>query len=130
MQDDILSRFSDGIEKFNEKDFFECHDILEDVWFEIRGESRKFYQGLIHLAVGFYHIIERDNPKGALSQLGKGLDKLEPYEPHFQGIELEHLLKKIRVCISEIEKIKKGETRSFNEKLIPKIKFDKGEFKV
>ena len=128
MQDDLLSRFSEGIKKFNEKDFFECHDILEDVWFEIRGESRKFYQGLIHLAVGFYHILERDNPKGALSQLGKGLDKLKTYEPHFQGIELEHLLMKIRICISEIEKVKKGETRSFDEKLIPKIKFDKGKF--
>jgi predicted metal-dependent hydrolase len=75
MQNDILERFNLGIDKFNEREFYECHDILEDVWFEIRGQDRKFYQGLIHLAVGFYHILHKNNPKGALSQLNKVITK-------------------------------------------------------
>ena len=128
MDSDILTRFTDGINKFNNKDFYECHDILEDVWFDVRGSSRRFYQGFIHLAVGFYHILERDNPKGSLSQLNKGITKLEEYQPEFQGVELKNMLKKIQICITEIEKIKNGKSESFDIDLIPKIKFDRARF--
>ena len=128
MEENLLERFSEGIKKFNGKDFYECHDIIEDVWFEIRESSRRFYQGLIHLAVGFYHILERENPKGAISQLSKGIEKLNEYKPEFQGVELKRLLDKIGKCLTEIEKVKNGEKRNFNEKSIPKIKFDKSRF--
>ena len=128
MESDILTRFTEGINKFNSGDFYECHDIIEDVWFDVRGSSRRFYQGLIHLAVGFYHIIERDNSKGAISQLTKGITKLEEYSPEFQGVELKILLQKVKACLTEIEKIKNGKSESFNADLIPKIKFDKSKF--
>jgi predicted metal-dependent hydrolase len=129
LEDNILSGFSEGIKKFNCGDFFECHDILEDVWFEIRGHSRRFYQGLIHLAVGFYHIQERNNPKGALSQLNKGIVKLKEYVPEYQGVELKQLLKKIDKCIHEIEQIRENKTNVFDEVLIPKINFNPDKFK-
>lgn len=128
MDENILSRFDTGINKFNSGEYYECHDILEDVWFDVRGTSRRFYQGLIHLAVGFYHILHRKNPKGAISQLTKGKDKLSGYLPQFQGVELAELLSHIDVCITEITKIKNGETDSLDESLIPRIKFDKRLF--
>ena len=128
ISNDLLTRFTEGINKFNDKDFYECHDILEDIWFEIRGDSRRFYQGLIHLAVGFYHILERKNPGGAFSQLNKGITKLDKYKPEFLGVELENLLKKIQLCISEIEKLKNAKKEEFKENFIPKIEFDKSIF--
>jgi predicted metal-dependent hydrolase len=126
MEDSIFDRFSEGIKKFNEGSFYECHDILEDVWFDIRGPSRRFYQGLIHLAVGFYHILVRENPKGAVSQLTKGIEKLKNFEPSFQGVELTNLIGKIKICLEEV---KKGGTDDFNPKIIPKIKFNPSLFK-
>jgi len=128
VEETILSRFETGIEKFNSGEYYDCHDILEDVWFDIRGPSRKFYQGLIHLAVGFYHILKRKNPNGAISQLTKGKEKLSAYLPQFQGVELTDLLGKINTCITEITKIKNGESVSFDESLIPRIKFDRKLF--
>jgi predicted metal-dependent hydrolase len=127
MEDDLITKFGDGIKKFNSGDFYDCHDVLEDIWFEIRGSSRSFYQGLIHLAVGFYHIFVLENHKGAISQLSKGIAKLKEFEPEFQGVELKHLLDKISICVQEIGKIKSGK-KIFNEELIPKIKFDKSKF--
>lgn len=126
MEEGIFERFREGINKFNSFSFYECHDILEDVWFDIRGPSRRFYQGLIHLAVGFYHILERENPKGAISQLSKGLDKLNDFKPGFQGVELSSLLDEIEKCIGTIKK--KGSS-GFNKKSIPKIKFDEALFR-
>jgi len=121
MDDGIFERFREGINLFNKHSFYECHDVLEDVWFDVRGSSRRFYQGLIHLAVGFYHITVRENPKGALSQLGKGIEKLSDYKPNFQGVELNCLLKDIEKCR---EIIKKGNHEEFDIKLIPKIIFE------
>jgi predicted metal-dependent hydrolase len=126
--EELPDRFSDGIKKFNEHAFFECHDVLEEVWFETRGPSRRFYQGLIHLAVGFYHITVRENPKGAASQLQKGIDKLSPYVPEFQGVELKELNKQVRICLDLIKRIREGESLKFDPQLIPKIKFDRELF--
>jgi predicted metal-dependent hydrolase len=125
LEEKLLPRFKLGIEKFNTHEFYNCHDILEDVWFDVRGSSRRFYQGLIHLAVGFYHITIRKNPKGALSQLNKGIEKLSAYLPSFQGVELETLLEKINICIEEI---KKSKPEDFNMSAIPKINFQGDKF--
>jgi len=56
---------------FNNCDFFQCHEVLEEAWTKEVGPRRLFLQALIHLAVGFYHC-ERGNPAGANSQLKKG----------------------------------------------------------
>ena len=125
MNDGIFKRFREGINKFNSFSFYECHDILEDVWFDVRGPSRRFYQGLIHLAVGFYHILERENPKGAISQLSKGIEKLIDFKPKYQGVELSQLLADVESCL---ENIRKDSMKEFNRKLIPKIKFDASQF--
>lgn len=121
----ILKRFQKGIDLFNNHSFYECHDVLEDVWFDVRGSSRRFYQGLIHLAVGFYHITVRENPKGAISQLGKGIEKLSGFKPAFQGVELNKLLIDIEKCIEEVKKVNRG---SFDKETIPEIVFDPGSF--
>lgn len=129
MADEILERFTLGIDKFNKGEFYECHDILEDVWFEIRGQDRKFYQGLIHLAVGFYHILHRNNPKGALSQLNKGVTKLSAFKPAYQGVELENLVRKVERCINEIIFFHEEKLGNLNGMTIPKINFDSASFK-
>lgn len=121
----IYDRFREGIYLFNNHSFYKCHDVLEDVWFDVRGSSRRFYQGLIHLAVGFYHITVRENNKGALSQLGKGIEKLSGYKPEFQGIELNGLIKEIENCMEVIKNVNPAE---FDVKLIPKISFNENLF--
>src|SRR5437899_979453 len=106
MDKEIRKRFLEGINKFNTGNFYKSHDILEDVWFDIRDENRSFYQGLIHLAVGFYHISEKQNPAGSLLQLIKGVQKLSAYLPKYEGVELKNLLINVKKCINQIENIK------------------------
>ena len=65
-----------GIRLFNDREFFECHEILEDEWRAEGGPRRRFLQSLIHIAVAFVHM-QRGNPIGARGQLRKGLLKLE-----------------------------------------------------
>ena len=79
-------RVERGIRLFNNREFFECHEVLEEEWTPERGARRLFLQSLIHMAVGLYHA-ERGNPTGAIRQLRKGLRKLAGYLPSCEGID-------------------------------------------
>jgi predicted metal-dependent hydrolase len=79
-----------GIDLFNRREFFECHEVLEVIWTPERGPRRLFLQSLIHFAVAFYHD-QRGNPVGATRQLRKGLRKLEAYLPVCEGIDTARL---------------------------------------
>ncbi len=88
----MTNHLQSGIQLFNQRQFFECHEVLEEAWTPERGPRRLFLQALIHLAVGLYHR-ERGNPKGAASQLRKGISKLEAYRPSYEGIDTKRLYK-------------------------------------
>ena len=79
-----------GIQLFNTRQFFVCHEVLEEVWTPERGPRRLFLQALIHLAVGLYHW-EQANPVGAIRQFRKGLGKLAAYLPECEGIDTARL---------------------------------------
>ena len=59
-------RYKKGVWLFNHRYFFECHEILEELWMETIGTEKTFYQMIIHAAVAFVHW-ENGNRKGVLS---------------------------------------------------------------
>jgi len=108
-----------GVEEFNSGKFFECHDTLEEVWQGNRGPARDFFQGLIQLAVGFYHL-SNGNPIGAESQISKGLEKLEIYGDSYAGMELARLRSEAG---SWLERIRTGEKLKGGVSDLPKFRF-------
>lgn len=74
----ISDALEEGIRLFNEREFFDCHEVLEDAWREEYGPLRNLYQGLIKAAVAFYHA-ERQNFEGATKVMRSGLPQLRPY---------------------------------------------------
>jgi predicted metal-dependent hydrolase len=97
--DPILER---GIVLFNEGQYFECHEVLEEAWTPERGERRLFLQSLIHVAVGFYHN-QRRNPPGATRQLRKGLRKLKAYLPVCEQVNTARLEREVLTVLQAIE---------------------------
>ena len=93
--------FAHGIALFNRQAFFECHEVLEDLWRPTHGPRRLFLQGVIHLAVGFYHH-QQANPTGAERQLRKGLKKLAGYLPEFDGVNTALLYHEAFACLERI----------------------------
>ena len=87
-----------GIELYRSGKFFECHEVLEELWTPMRGPRRLYLQALIHFAVAFYHQ-ERRNPLGAERQLRKGLRKLERYLPHYEGMDTATLHREGQECL-------------------------------
>ena len=79
--------FEKGVAEFNRRHFYECHETLEDLWAGIRGPSRDFFQGLIQVAGGFYHL-GNENPVGAGRLFRRALTRLEAYPDHYGGLDL------------------------------------------
>ena len=91
-----------GIQLFNDEQFFQCHEVLEEAWTPERGQRQLFLQALIHLAVGFYHC-QRANPVGAGRQLRKGLGKLDTFLPSCEGIDTARLHRETLAALERIE---------------------------
>jgi predicted metal-dependent hydrolase len=96
------TRLRQGILLFNRREFFECHEVLEEEWTPERGPRRLFLQSLIHMAVGLYHA-SRNNPAGASRQLRKGLRKLAAYLPCCEGIDTARLHRDAFAVLERIE---------------------------
>src|SRR5690606_19898091 len=73
-------RFLEGIAFFNDCDFFEAHEIWEDLWSDVQGSSRRFYQGLIQVAVCLHHF-GNGNLRGAQKLYYSCRGYLEDYAP-------------------------------------------------
>jgi predicted metal-dependent hydrolase len=91
-----------GIHLFNAGEYFECHEVLEEVWTPERGARRIFLQALIHVAVGFYHS-SRGNSAGATRQLRKALRKLAASLPWAEGIDTDRLDREVRAVLARLE---------------------------
>jgi predicted metal-dependent hydrolase len=94
-------RYLHGIELYRAGRFFECHEVLEEVWTPMRGPHRLFLQALIHFAVAFYHQ-QRGNQLGAEGQLRKALRKIDRYLPAYEGIDTATLYQEGQACLARV----------------------------
>ena len=86
--------FHRGVELFNHAEFFEAHEVWEDVWRAAPSQEKKFLQGLIQIAVGLHHHFT-GNRIGAQSLLARGSHNLSAYAQHPLAIDLSHLLEAV-----------------------------------
>lgn len=72
---------------FNEGDYFEAHEVLEDLWAIEAPPLRDYYKGLIQAAVAICHW-ERGNPSGALKLHRSAARYLCDYPDDYEGFAL------------------------------------------
>jgi len=76
-----------GIELIRSGTYFEAHEELEDEWREAPEPERDFLQGLVHVAVAWYHAGLGNRP-GCERQLEKAERRLSGYRPHHRGVDI------------------------------------------
>ncbi|XGV96989.1 MAG: DUF309 domain-containing protein [Leptolyngbya sp. BL-A-14] len=80
-----------GVEQFNQGEFYACHDTLEALWIEATEPDKKFYQGILQIAVALYHL-SNQNWRGAVILMGEGMNRLRHYQPSYASIDMEAFL--------------------------------------
>ena len=102
MIDEMPIEFWQGIEQFNSQDFYACHDTLEALWMEAGEPEKRFYQGILQIAVALYHL-SNQNWRGAAILLGEGINRISYYQPSYAGISVEDLLEKSAKLLSALQ---------------------------
>ena len=90
-----------GIAYFNDCEFFEAHEVWEELWQEDHGPSRKFLQGLIQAAVALHHF-GNGNIRGAKKVYFGSRSYLAAYRPVHMGLDLEKFIADMDRCFAEV----------------------------
>ncbi len=112
----LPQEFWQGIDQFNGQEFYACHDTLEALWMESSEPLKKFYQGILQIAVACHHL-GNHNWRGAVILLGEGVRRISDYQPIYEGIDISSLLDQSLQLLERLQKIEPEEISSFVEEL-------------
>ncbi len=98
----VSEAFLQGIEQFNQRDFYACHDTLEAIWIDSIESDKRFYQGILQVAVGCYHLTNH-NWRGAVILLGEGVRRLRDYQPNYETINVAQLLAESQALLTYLQ---------------------------
>lgn len=87
----LPEEFWQGVEQFNQQEFYACHDTLEALWMEAVEPEKRFYQGILQIAVACHHLFNL-NWRGAVILLGEGIGRLRDYQPVYEEIDVTSLV--------------------------------------
>ena len=99
LADDAPLEYAEFWHLWRAEKFFECHEVLEDLWREERGVRRVFYNGLIHGAVAIYQH-RRGNAIGACRQMMRARWKLELVPCKYLQVDCGEFLRCVEVEIA------------------------------
>ncbi len=95
-------RFHHGAELFNRGEFFDAHEVWEDVWRETPAEHKKFLQVLIQIAVALHHY-SRGNIEGARSLLARADTNLALFPDTCLGIRVHQVRSQLAEARNAVE---------------------------
>jgi predicted metal-dependent hydrolase len=111
-----------GIHLFNAGEYFEQHEVLEDLWRAEPGPIRELYQGILQVGVGLYHL-ERGNYHGATTLLDRGLARLGTVQQGALGIDVAGLVLQARWVRRRLEELGARRMGEIDRARFPKIAF-------
>jgi hypothetical protein len=112
----VPQQFWQGVEEFNQQEFYSCHDTLEALWMEASEPLRNFYQGVLQIAVGCYHL-GNYNCRGAAILLGEGMRRLSKYQPVYEEIDVTALIEQSDLLLKSVQQIEPDKVEEFVQQL-------------
>ncbi len=107
------SEFWNAIAQFNQRQFYDCHDTLEAIWNDAPELDRRFYQGLLQVAVACHHL-SNCNISGAMMLLGEGTSRLQSYLPIYYDVQVEPLIQVSLALLADLQTLSIAPNRPLN----------------
>lgn len=121
LNDKEWKEYIHALELFNSKYFWECHEVLEDIWMIKQAPLKTFLQGIIQAAAAFYHVLG-ENPKGTIKLAQDSLNKFEGFEKNYLGIDVATLCQSLKYFKNEAQEILDQKKSFFTLEEIPTLK--------
>jgi hypothetical protein len=96
-------RWTRGVDLFNREEFFEAHEVVEDLWNETFGAEKEFLKGFIQAAVALEHH-RRGNPRGMRSVGDTAATYLRRADPAAFGLDVTALLRDLEEFRARVER--------------------------
>ena len=94
-------RYLSGIVLFNRGEYFDAHEVWEDLWHDCPSADRRFYQSLIQAAVALYHS-GNGNAPGATRLSESGKKYMEPYRPRYRGLDVDNFWQQVTDALAPL----------------------------
>ena len=91
-------RFLEGLELFNKGEYYECHEVIEELWLETPPNDlhRDLYKGVIQAAAAIYQY-QRGIWSGAIGLCRTSVEYLEKYGAEALGLDVQGLAGEMRL---------------------------------
>lgn len=76
-----------GIERFNQGEYYPAHDLLEEAWVVDESPGRDLYRGILQVGIAYYQI-EQGNYRGAVKMLLRVRQWLDPLPDVCRGVDV------------------------------------------
>jgi len=114
-------RYLAGIVLFNRCDYFEAHEVWEQLWMECATADKKFYQALIQAAVALCHFCN-GNVRGAVKLFHSARDYMNRYASPFMGMDTAAFWEQMGRCFAELLAVTDPDRRiTPDEALLPTL---------
>ena len=110
----------EGIRLFNAGEYYECHEVLEDIWRDEGDAIRYLYQGILQIGVGLHHL-RNGNYRGASLLLHDGIDKTRRFTPVCMGVDTATLCDEAQRCLDTLHALGRDRILDFDWLLAPVI---------
>jgi predicted metal-dependent hydrolase len=120
---DYDPRYLAGIVLFNRGDFFEAHEVWEDLWADAAGMERRYYQGLIQAAVGLCHFAN-GNLRGAVKLYRSSKDYMDRCGSPFLGLDATAFWEQMARCFADVLVDPEPHGQQLDDDLVPQIVLD------
>jgi uncharacterized protein len=109
-----------GVEMYNHGEYYECHEVLEDIWRAESDDVRYLYQGILQIGVAFHHL-GNANWRGATGLLEGGIEKVSRYRPACMGVDTDRLVREAQACLEMLRALGPERVDAFDWSEVPRI---------
>ncbi|NBX77602.1 MAG: DUF309 domain-containing protein [Proteobacteria bacterium] len=120
LQNMVDDRFYRACEHFDNEEYFEAHEVWEDLWNEAHGARHAFLQCLIQVAVALHHG-RNGNWNGARKLCASALGYLEKGREEGKEVDLDRLRDHVLELELSIQKLMTGEPGEISYFKLPRI---------
>ena len=113
----------EGLRFFNQGEYFEAHEKLEDAWNEDKTIGREMYRAILQVAVAYLQI-ERGNYNGAVKMFLRARQWIDPLPEQCRGVNIEHLRANARDVYNHLIALGPDGVYNFDLTLFKPIEFE------
>ena len=110
----------EAVRTYNAGHYLEAHELFELIWMRQGGARKIFYQGLVHLAMGFHYLVAGDFDR-ASAKLQRAAELLQDFAVDFLGFDVGTLRGSVALCRHRLAELGASSIMRFDRGLIPPL---------